>query len=195
MLVSRNPFHIAAAVLVGAIAFSAPVSALAPADNRLAGISIENFGKVSDVYYRGAQPVGDDFAALAAVGVKTIIDLTDEDGKGGEAKAAGLNFVQIPMSSTTPPSTAQVDQFLRIVNDPAQQPVYVHCKGGRHRTGTLTAVYRMQQGWTADQAYKEMLQYDFDYGFGHGGQKKFVFAYGSSLERSRATATKAAVQQ
>ena len=37
----------------------------------------------------------------------------------------------------------EIAAFLNIVNDPASQPVYVHCVGGRHRTGVMTAVYRM----------------------------------------------------
>jgi protein tyrosine/serine phosphatase len=192
-----NPFRAPAAALLIALALSAPAVAGAPAADRLAAITIENFGKVSDIYYRGSQPMGDDYADLKALGVKTIIDLTDEDDKGRDAQRAGLRFVQIPMSSTTPPSQAQVDQFLDVVNDPASQPVYVHCKGGRHRTGTLTAVYRMaNEGWTPDRAYEEMLKYDFDYGFGHGGQKKFVFAYGSELTRRTVTSTtRASTQQ
>ena len=189
-----NPFRTPAAALLIAFVLSTPAVAGPP--DRLAAITIENFGQVSDTYYRGSQPMGDDYAALKALGVKTIIDLTEEDDKGGAARRAGLQFVQIPMSSTTAPSEAQVEQFLSIVNDPAQQPVYVHCKGGRHRTGTLTAVYRMaNEGWTADRAYEEMLKYDFDYGFGHGGQKKFVFAYASERTRRTGPTSKAATQQ
>jgi tyrosine-protein phosphatase SIW14 len=199
MRVVRKPFYTAITALLSAVVISTPLSAGAPAvttDDRISSITIDNFGKVSETYYRGAQPEGDDFAALATLGVKTIIDLTDERAKGNDAKRAGLNFVQIPMSSTTPPSSEQVEKFLRVVNDPAMQPVYVHCKGGRHRTGTLTAVYRItQDGWTAERAYKEMLDYDFAYGFGHGNQKKFVYEYGANLERTRTTATKAATQQ
>jgi protein tyrosine/serine phosphatase len=192
-----NPFRVPAAALLIAFTLSAPVLAGANAADRLAAITIANFGQVSDIYYRGAQPTGHDFADLKAIGVKTIIDLTDEDGKGVDARHAGLNFFQIPMSSTSAPSSAQVDQFLSIVNNPTYQPVYVHCKGGRHRTGTLTAVYRMaNEGWTPDRAYEEMLKYDFDYGFGHGGQKKFVFAYGTAIAHKAApVVTRASTQQ
>jgi protein tyrosine/serine phosphatase len=70
------------------------------------------------------------------------------------------------------------------VNDPANAPVYVHCKGGKHRTGALTAVYRItHDNWTAEQAYEEMKQYGFNDGsFGglFGGpddQRKFVFEF------------------
>jgi protein tyrosine/serine phosphatase len=168
--------------LLVALMLSAPAVAGAPADDRYAKTTIENFGHVNDTYFRGGQPVGDDYADLKAIGVKTIIDLTDDDDDKSRApRQAGLKFFQIPMSSTSAPSRTQVAQFLSIVNDPANQPVYVHCKGGKHRTGTLTAIYRISnEGWTADRAYEEMLKYDFDYGFGHGGQKKFVYEYGRS---------------
>ncbi len=190
----KRPIRAAAAAVLTAIALGAPAGASAQAAKQPATVTIENFGQVSDAYYRGAQPEGEDFSQLAAMGVKTIIDLTDERGKGAEAREAGLKFVQIPMSSTSPPSNAQIEEFLEVVNDPVHQPVYVHCKGGRHRTGTLTAVYRMaHDGWTAEKAYEEMLKYDFAYGFGHGGQKKFVYSYGANLDRTRAVA--AATQQ
>jgi protein tyrosine/serine phosphatase len=190
-----NPLRTLGTALFLACAFAAPGLATAPDREDLARITIENFGQVNDMYFRGAQPEGRDYADLKATGVKTIIDLTDEGGENRpSATRAGLQFFDLPMSSTSPPSATQVDQFLRIVNDPANLPVYVHCKGGRHRTGTLTAIYRMtHDGWSADQAYEEMLKYDFDYGFGHGDQKKFVFAF--ARDRARAVASVKATQQ
>jgi protein tyrosine phosphatase (PTP) superfamily phosphohydrolase (DUF442 family) len=124
-----NPIRTAALAAFIAVTMSAPVLARGAVDDRLATITIENFGQVNDAYYRGAQPRGGDYEDLKAIGVKTIIDLTDDDGnKGSLATQAGLKFFQIPMSSTSAPSKAQVDQFLGLVNDPANQPVYVHCK-------------------------------------------------------------------
>jgi protein tyrosine/serine phosphatase len=56
-----------------------------------------------------------------------------------------------------PATEEQTASFLKLVNDAANWPVYVHCKGGRHRTGELTAIYRItNEGWTADQTYQEM---------------------------------------
>src|SRR5262245_5913293 len=52
----------------------------------IAAVKIDNFGQVNDRYYRGAQPEGHDYADLAAIGVKTVIDLTLD----GEAREAGL---------------------------------------------------------------------------------------------------------
>ena len=91
---------------------------------------------------------------------------------------AGMKYFQIPMTTHEPPTSAQLAQFLKIVNDRASQPVYVHCVGGRHRTGVMTAAYRMtQDGWTADQAFKEMKQYKFGMDFLHPEFKEFVYAY------------------
>ena len=57
------------------------------------------------------------------------------------------------MTTTKAPTEARVTQFLEIVNDPANQPVFVHCAGGRHRAGAMTALYRMtNEGWTPAQA-------------------------------------------
>ena len=95
------------------------------------------------------------------------------------------------MNTSVEPSADVVAQFLKIVTDPANQPVYVHCMGGRHRTGVMTAAYRMtQQGWTADQAFSEMKQYKFGADFLHSEFKDFVYAY--RPDARSAVATKAA---
>src|SRR5436190_18551939 len=110
------------------------VASLIAAPVQAAGIQIDNFGRINDHYYRGAQPRGDDFKALSALGVKMIIDLATEGDAAEEAntRAAGMAFVRIPMTTHEPPSAAVVAQFLKLVADPANQPVYVHCIGGRH---------------------------------------------------------------
>jgi protein tyrosine/serine phosphatase len=77
-----------------------------------------------------------------------------------------------------PPTADQLAQFLDLVIDRANQPVFVHCAGGRHRTGVMTAVYRMtEEAWTADQAFAEMKRYKFGADFLHPEFKKFVYAF------------------
>ena len=147
---------------------------------------IRNFGCVNPRFYRGAQPEAGDYKALAALGIRTIIDLQRE-GEPDEpqlVEAAGMKFFRIPMSDRSSPSLEAAEQFLRIVNDPANQPVFVHCRGGRHRTGAMIAIYRLtSDGWTAEQAFAEMKQYDFERGFGHGPLKDFVFDYYSTRDQ------------
>ena len=160
----------------------AAVSGAREGEGKVAGAPAENFGKVNDHYYRGGQPDAEGYARLKRLGVRTVIDLRKDSVAAApeQARAQGLQYFNIPMKASRPATPEQVDSFLKLVNDPANWPVYVHCKGGRHRTGALTAVYRItHDGWTADQAWEEMKQYDFNDGFfgGPPAQKKFVYAF------------------
>ena len=143
---------------------------------------IKNFGTVNANYYRGSQPKKSQLAALKAMGVKTIIDLRRDYVPEERAWASelGLRYFNIPLRASKRANKEQADYFLSLVNDPANVPVYVHCKGGKHRTGALTAIYRItHDGWTAEQAFEEMKKYDFESGWfgGPQDQKKFVFEF------------------
>lgn len=174
------------------LSIAIPAAAQADRTNKLSNIRIDNFGRVNANYYRGAQPRGSDIASLAALGIKSVIDLT-EDGEAyaaeaGLVKSQGMKFFRIPMTTRETISQDKIAKFLAIVNDPANQPVYVHCVGGRHRTGVMTAVYRMtQDGWTAAKAFAEMKQYKFGADFLHPEFKKFVYAYQPNVKRGPAT--------
>lgn len=142
--------------------------------------TIKNFGQINKNYYRGGQPNESQFAELKRMGVKTVIDL-QKDGKDEEAawvKNAGMQFFKIRLKSTRPATPEQAEYFLRLVNDPANWPVYVHCAAGKHRTGAMTAIYRItQDSWTADAAFKEMNDYGY-YSFpNHGSLKTYVYKY------------------
>jgi protein tyrosine/serine phosphatase len=162
----------------------AAVAAASAASN----VRIDNFGRVNANYYRGAQPEGQDYHDLAALGVKTIINLTSDDAQPNErqmTERSGMRYVQIPMTTHREPTNAQIAQFLSIANDPASQPVYVHCVGGKHRTGVMTAIFRMtNDGWSADQAFSEMKQYKFGADFLHSEFKRVVYAYPAQLART-----------
>ena len=150
----------------------------------LPALRIDNFGQINEKYFRGAQPKGQDFADLAKLGVKLVIDLAREGDsrEGSYVERSGMKFVRIPMTTDARPAQDVIDNFLRLVNDPANQPVYVHCMGGRHRTGAMTAVYRMtQNGWTAERAFAEMKQYKFGADFLHPVLKSFVFDFFAKL--------------
>ena len=148
-------------------------------------VQIDNFGRINEHYYRGALPHETDYPALARLGVKTMIDLTDDDGDSSEqrlAETAGMKFFKMAMNTRVVPTAGQIATFLSIVDDPANQPVYVHCVGGRHRTGVMTAIYRMlEDKWTPDRAFKEMKSYKFGADFLHPEFKKFVLAFNPAL--------------
>jgi len=187
MIVKRR-LRLSAAILLTLLSTVSQELAKSSTTENLSRIKIGNFGRIDDSYYRGAQPFGNDYADLAALGIKTVIDLTG-DGRSDEqafVERAGMKFYRIPLTTSNWPSDAAVTQFLKLVNDRANQPVFVHCQGGRHRTGTMTAVYRMTHyGWTADQAYTEMKKYHFEGFLGHPALKKFVYDFYRRLDRAR----------
>jgi tyrosine-protein phosphatase SIW14 len=193
----RNQRLIRASVAIGLAAFLWATPSAQVKESAILGASavdIDNFGRVSDVYYRGAQPAARDYATLKAFGIATVIDL-QADGLAMEpsrVEAAGMKFFRIPMTTRVPPTPAQIAQFLALVGDPANQPVYVHCAGGRHRTGVMTAIHRMtMELWTPDQAFKEMKQYKFGADFLHPEFKRFVYAYPAALPSARQRAPNA----
>jgi protein tyrosine phosphatase (PTP) superfamily phosphohydrolase (DUF442 family) len=154
-------------------------------------VKIKNFGQMDDRFYRGGQPKEEDYKQLAAIGIKTIIDLRDDpkDYEKREAEAAGMRYVNIPMSDTTYPQSAAINEFLKLADDPSTGKFFVHCAGGRHRTGVIGAVYRFNHyNWNYDQVYAEMKKYDFYTRWGHGEMKKFVQDYATSFQNRNATA-------
>lgn len=153
-----------------------------------AGVKINNFGQINDHIYRGAQPKGDNYRQLAAIGVKTIVDLRGDAERGARtaAEGAGLRYINLPLADKQYPQADAAQQFLDIVNNQENWPVYVHCAGGRHRTGSMIATYRMSvDHWTIDQAYDEMKQYDFYTSGGHGCYKDYVYDYYRDLQRQQ----------
>jgi protein tyrosine/serine phosphatase len=184
-----SPTLIATLALVFALS---AVSFAKGKDSSFPNIKISNFGQMDQNFYRGARPKSEDFKNLAALGIKTVIDLTDNSREREEpaVKAAGMRYVNIPIVDKAYPSTEQVNAFLKVANDPATGKFYVHCAGGRHRTGIMGAVYRFNHDhWNYDRAYAEMLQYDFYTSNGHGKQLNFVQDYWQQFQAKQANAT------
>lgn len=158
-------------------------------------ITIKNFGQMDTRFYRGAQPDPTDYAALAALGIKTIIDLRDDptDYEKPKAEAAGIKYVNIPMSDKRKPASEQIEIFIQIAKDEASWPFYVHCIGGRHRTGLIGAIYRYNNyGWDYDTVYREMKNYDYYSRWGHGAIKDYVREYYDAMKAAKTAAIVAA---
>lgn len=148
-------------------------------------IQIGNFGQVSPTYFRGEQPMATDYADLASLGVKLVICLSGagetRPDERAQVEAAGMRFVEMPMNVHVAPTPLQISTFLSLVDDPANQPVFVHCVGGRHRTGVMTAVYRMvHDGISGPDAFKEMKQFRYGPDFLHPEYKAFVLGFNAA---------------
>jgi tyrosine-protein phosphatase SIW14 len=122
---------------------------------------VPNFAQVAPGLYRGAQPTAEGFAALKKMGVKTVIDLRSMHSDRDKLKGLGLRYAEIPCFAWHP-EDEDVARFLKLVADPANQPIFVHCAQGADRTGYMVAAYRMvEQGWSADDARQEMTGFHF----------------------------------
>jgi protein tyrosine/serine phosphatase len=92
--------------------------------------------------------------------VKTVLDLRDEpDQIQSEKRAvesAGMRFVSIPMHGLSSPTEEQIGRALALLSDSSYAPVFVHCRRGADRTGTVIACYRISmEHWQNDKALAE----------------------------------------
>ena len=139
---------------------------------------VPNVGKVTEQLYRGAQPGNGGVEELKKLGITTIVDLRGEDSKTRlreqkETEALGMHFVSIPVSGWSPPTQAQLAQFLELFNR-AEARVFVHCHFGEVRTGVFVASYRMAiEKWPAQQTIDEMYLFGF-HGLWHRPMITFV---------------------
>ena len=187
-----SPSFIALPALILALSF---VSVAQEQEKQSSDVKIKNFGQMDERFYRGARPKDEDLKALAAMGIKTVIDLTDNSREYEQpaAEAAGLRYINIPMKDKSYPDLAQIQEFLKVANDPETGKFYVHCAGGRHRTGVVGAVYRFNKyGWNLEQVTDEMYKFDFGSGFGHGKQKDFVKNYWKEFQSKQVNTAAAA---
>lgn len=129
---------------------------------------VRNFGIVEpSAVYRGAQPTKAELYSLAGSGIKTIIDLrndqTVEQERSVVEGALHIHFVNIPLSGLHAPTDEQVKQILAAV-DASPKPVFIHCKRGQDRTGVAVAAIRITHDhWTNLQALQEAKSYHMNW--------------------------------
>lgn len=148
--------------------------------------NLPNFSQVKENLYRGGQPTEAGVKELAKIGVKTIIDLRGEDENAGKektwAQAAGIKFVPVNLSNWFKPKTSDIEGVIKEIDAPENQPVFVHCKRGADRTGTVMAVYRISHdNYTAKQALDEAKKFDF--GWWQFWMKDYINDYYKSNEQ------------
>lgn len=149
---------------------------------------LPNAYQLTENFYRGAQPTIIGYRMLAERGVKTIISFRTHKPNKQLIESLGMKSVHIPLipALITP---SQMAEFLRIVADPKNQPVYVHCRHGADRTGTMVAMYRIVfQHWTQKQALEELKSPLF-------GHNKIFFTLPSHIKMVNATKLSGKIQK
>jgi len=134
--------------------------------------NIFRFGKVNNRLYRGGLPTDSDLQALKDFKIKTIVtfrglgDPSEPAQIAAEKKVAeslGMKFVNIQVPFDKPIPDKIIKTFLSTVTNVKNQPLYVHCKGGRDRTGSMVAFYRIKfDNFKPQQALEEMKTYTFN---------------------------------
>ncbi|MBX9877112.1 MAG: tyrosine-protein phosphatase [Candidatus Obscuribacterales bacterium] len=122
----------------------------------LTGCQIE---KVSDGLYRGPYVNKKRLVELKKLGIKTIVNVRLNPHKDSEkmAKEMGIKWAHIPSGVFIAPREKEWDQFLAIIEDPKNQPVYLTCTIGADRTGFYVALYRLAvQHWQRNEAVAEL---------------------------------------
>ena len=121
---------------------------------------IRNFLRVNENFCTGGQPRPEHLEQLKAEGVKAIINLRqptehravqEEEAK---AKELGLRYFNIPVAFRDP-KDEQVTEFLKITDDPANRPAFIHCTAAI-RAGAFWMIRRvLRDGWKIEDAEKE----------------------------------------
>lgn len=106
--------------------------------------------RCTDYLFRGPQPRAHEWEALEELGIRTVVNLRDEE----PGPAPGLRTVSIPVVDGEVPEPGQVQQFLALLEDPSAHPVYVHCLGGVGRTGIFVTCYRIHRGMPLEEALR-----------------------------------------
>ncbi|MEI9972680.1 MAG: tyrosine-protein phosphatase [Ignavibacteriota bacterium] len=122
--------------------------------------------RVDDNVYRGKQPKKEDFAKLAQMGIKTVLDLRGglvyKSWEREVAETAGLQYVRVGLSGILPPRKKQMEKILALLEDPSRGPVFIHCRRGADRSGVVIACYRVSHyRWTNAQAMQEAEEQGF----------------------------------
>ena len=140
---------------------------------------IRNFTVVDAVVGCAGATESRAFPALKARGYKTVVNLRLDTEVGAAinesramASSAGLKFVHLPLNANSPDESV-VDEFIKVVSDPANQPVFIHC-GSANRAAALWLTKRMLVDKWEEAAALEEAKY---IGLSNESLQKFALAY------------------
>jgi tyrosine-protein phosphatase SIW14 len=142
--------------------------------------SVIHFAEIEPGVYRSGLIPEAAAPLLEELGVKTVINFDNlEERARKEAahlKLFGIYTVWMPWSGWGDPSTEEVDKFLSLMKTPDLRPIWIHCKRGSERTGTMMAIWRIDSGWPVEKAYQEMRKFEYRRFF-QGHLKRYVYRY------------------
>jgi protein-tyrosine phosphatase len=125
-----------------------------------------NFAQVGPGVYRGSYPQAAHFSALQPLKLKTIITLLPGEilpDYQSFMRTEGITHYQIQILANKDPDVYTgdevVNKVIKLILDPTNHPMLVHCNKGKHRTGCITACFRKVTGWSLDTCLAEYEKY------------------------------------
>ena len=140
---------------------------------------ITNFAKVESTVACAGAITPQSVAEIKKMGYASIFNLREAteqganiDAEAAAAKAAGITFVHIPFNGTQP-DPAVVDQFIKAITVPGNNPAFIHCGGGNRAAAMWFIKRGVVDKWDIDRAMAEAEQL----GFTNQGLKTFAINY------------------
>jgi tyrosine-protein phosphatase SIW14 len=143
-------------------------------------LHVHNFAEVNDHLYRGGVPSNIGLEELAAMHVSMIIDLREPgegtDSEKQEVRILGMKYINVPFRPFSAPSQQQMDSVLSLLLHNDSERIFVHCRRGKDRTGTVIACYRIQHdGWDKRAALQEAVKHGMS--FTERGMRSFILDF------------------
>lgn len=91
-------------------------------------------------------------------GITAVVTLRETPLQPAVVAEAGLRYLHIPLEDFTAPTIAQIEEFVRFVDEVRAEggAVLAHCRAGIGRTGTMLAAYLISQGESAEKAIRKV---------------------------------------
>jgi tyrosine-protein phosphatase SIW14 len=173
---------------VSRVSAQTPPAIGAPAEH-LTLEGVENFARIGQTLYRGAQPKSFAYNELKNIGVAIVVDFREEKSEIAsekrEVEGTGMQFVSLPWTASHGPVSEEITSFLNLVRANPDKKIFVHCRRGADRTGLMVAVYRINfDHWTPAQAVEEMHTFHYR-SFLLPNLERFVSAYSPAPETAQ----------
>jgi|SRR5436309_1417729 len=125
---------------------------------------ITNFAHVETTVACAGAVTPSSVAEIKKMGFGSIINLrlaneqgADIDAEAAAAKAAGINFIHLPLNGASP-DPAVVDRFLKVITESGNQPSFIHCASGNRASAMWLIKRVLVDKWDNDRASAEAAQ-------------------------------------
>jgi protein tyrosine/serine phosphatase len=149
---------------------------------------VPNLHRISPTLYRSEQPTALGMKNLEKLGVRTVINLRYFNDDKDEVEGTSLRTEHTRIL-TWRIGDKHVVEVMGMLKKLENGPFLIHCQHGADRTGLMTAMYRiLEQGWTPEDALKELT----DGGFGYHSMWTNIIRYVQSVDVEKLRAAIAA---